>query len=121
METINDIVREMRESFNQSWHDIDREWARDLAGRIEAAAKRCCYNCAWYNAYEVSLDDMKSENARLRAALKPVLNCDCQLDDYQTKEAYMVALGTAVTEAQRIYNEGEATKKGGARNEGDMR
>ena len=40
METINDIVREMRESFNQSWHDIDREWARDLADRIEAAAER---------------------------------------------------------------------------------
>ena len=33
---ISDIVDEMRRGFNQSWHDIDREWAHGLADRIEA-------------------------------------------------------------------------------------
>lgn len=45
-----------------------------------------------------------AENARLRAALKPVLEVDCQLDDYPTKEAYMAALDNAINEAQRTYN-----------------
>lgn len=40
VETISDIVADMRRGFNQSWHDIDREWAHDLADRIEAAAMR---------------------------------------------------------------------------------
>lgn len=35
-----DIIREMRDGFNNSWHDIDREWARGLADRIEAAHNR---------------------------------------------------------------------------------
>lgn len=45
-----------------------------------------------------------AENTRLRAALKPVLEVDCQLDDYPTKEAYMAALDNAINEAKRIYN-----------------
>lgn len=47
---------------------------------------------------------LKSENDRLLAALKPVLEVDCQLDDYPTKEAYMAALEIVVSDAQRIYN-----------------
>ncbi len=39
-ETVADILREMRKGFNQSWWHIDREWAHDLADRIEAAHKR---------------------------------------------------------------------------------
>lgn len=45
-----------------------------------------------------------AENARLRAALKPVLEADCQLDNYTTKEAYMEALEIVVSDAKRIYN-----------------
>lgn len=45
-----------------------------------------------------------AENVRLRAALKPVLEVDCQLDNYPTKEAYMAALEIVVSDAQRIYN-----------------
>ena len=45
-----------------------------------------------------------AEDARLRAALKPVLEVDCQLDNYPTKEAYMAALEIVVSDAQRIYN-----------------
>ena len=36
-ETVADIVAEMRSGLNKSWHDIDREWARSLPDRIEAA------------------------------------------------------------------------------------
>lgn len=39
-ETQADIVAEMRHGFDQSWHDIDREWVHSLPDRIEAAAKR---------------------------------------------------------------------------------
>lgn len=45
-----------------------------------------------------------AENARLRAALEPVLEADCQLDNYPTKEAYMAALEIVVSDAQRIYD-----------------
>lgn len=39
-EKIEDIVLEMRKGFDMSWHDVDREWAHDLADRIEAAHNR---------------------------------------------------------------------------------
>ena len=39
-ETVADIVADMRHGFDQSWHDIDREWAHGLADRIEAAHRR---------------------------------------------------------------------------------
>ena len=38
-ETANAIIAEMRNEFNKSWHDIDREWAHDLADRLEAAVR----------------------------------------------------------------------------------
>ncbi len=42
-ESMADIASEMREGFNQSsWWGIDREWAHDLADRIEAAYKCEC-------------------------------------------------------------------------------
>lgn len=49
---------------------------------------------------------LRAENERLRVALIPVLEVDCQLDNYPTKEAYMAALEIVVSDAQRIYNEG---------------
>lgn len=39
-ETQADIVAEMRHGFDQSWHDIDREWVHSLPDRLDAAAKR---------------------------------------------------------------------------------
>ena len=39
-DTMADIVSEMRHGLDKSWHDIDREWARGLPDRIEAAWKR---------------------------------------------------------------------------------
>lgn len=39
-ETIADIVAEMRCGLDKSWHEIDREWARNLPDRIEAATAR---------------------------------------------------------------------------------
>lgn len=60
------------------------------------------------------MSDLKRENARLRAALKPVLECDCQLDNYPTKEAYMAALDNSINEAKRIYNGGGEKQKEGA-------
>ena len=39
-ETVADIIVEMRHGLDKSWHEIDREWAHDLADRLEAAWKR---------------------------------------------------------------------------------
>ena len=39
-EMLAEIVAVMRRGFDQSWHDINREWAYGLADRIEAAWKR---------------------------------------------------------------------------------
>ena len=116
-ETIADIVNEMRWNC-PIWHMDgtryrDGDWlytkgmVNRLVDRIEAAEKRHCSDCSWYHVYNNGLTEMREENACFRAALKPVLECDCQLDNYPTKEAYMAALVTAVTEAQRIYNGGE--------------
>ena len=52
-------------------------------------------------------DELREENARLRAALKPVL--DIVIDRY-TSDLYMAI---AIKEAKRIYNEGEAKQKEG--------
>lgn len=38
-ETADAIIAEMRNEFNKSWHDIAREWAHDLADRLEAAIR----------------------------------------------------------------------------------
>lgn len=64
-------------------------------------------------ADEKNAKTRKRENARLRAALKPVLECDCQLDNYPTKEAYMAALDNSINEAKRIYNGGGEKQKEG--------
>ena len=46
-ETVADIVDEMRHGLDKSWHEIDREWARSLPDRVEAAAKRESGNTAY--------------------------------------------------------------------------
>ena len=79
---------------------------QDAGAKIvnEAAENSQCSDCAWYHIYDYGLAELRKENARLRAALKPVLECDCQLDNYPTKEAYMAALDNSINEAKRIYN-----------------
>lgn len=44
------------------------------------------------------ISSLKAENSRLRAALKPVLEC---------QTGYFVSCSVAVREAQRIFNESE--------------
>ena len=61
MEKLADIVAEMRHGFDQSWHDIDREWAHGLADRIEEAWR--CEREEWSSrladAHEV-VEDFKN-------------------------------------------------------------
>ena len=55
-------------------------------------------------------EELLSENARLRAALKPVLDI---MIDRNTSD---LSMAIAIKEAKRIYNEGEAKQKeGGAK------
>ena len=52
-------------------------------------------------------EELLSENARLRAALKPVL--DISID----RNTSNLSMAIAIKEAKRIYNEGEAKQKEG--------
>ena len=52
-------------------------------------------------------DELREENARLRAALKPVLDI---MIDRNTSD---LSMAIAIKEAKRIYNEGEAKQKEG--------
>ena len=55
-------------------------------------------------------EELLSENARLRAAMKPVLDI---VIDRNTSD---LSMAMAIKEAKRIYNEGEAKQKeGGAK------
>ena len=85
---------------------------QDAGAKIvnEAAENSQCSDCAWYHIYDYGLAELRKENDCLRAALKPVLECDCQLDNYPTKEAYMAALDNSINEAKRIYNGSKETE-----------
>lgn len=87
-ETIEDIVRDMRAI---DFGIIENPFVQ-FADRIEAAAK-----------------ELTAENARLRAALKPVLACD--LSKFGDGFCY-VDLFESVLEAKRIYNESEVKHEG---------
>jgi len=70
-ETLVDIVAEMRHGFDQSWHDIDREWAYGLADRIEAAHKREVEKLnsviqAAVSSSDAEIDRLRREVAELR-------------------------------------------------------
>lgn len=52
-------------------------------------------------------EELREENARLRAALKPVLDI---MIDRNTSD---LSVAIAIKEAKRIYNEGEAKQKEG--------
>lgn len=85
---INDTPRGRREAL-----DLDEE-----ADRIEAA----------YGRHEAELCDLKRENDRLLAALKPVLECRVISDVFALalRGACMKKLSELISEAQRIYNGG---------------
>ena len=101
-DTISDIVAEMLEFADTDAQIIGRDVLRrriqHFARRFEAAATR-----------EVA--ELRKDNARLRAALKPVLEVYISQDDnsisvYDSQLDSAFALN-AVREAKRIYNEGE--------------
>ena len=101
-ETIADVVAKMLEFADTDSQTIGRDVLRrriqHFARRFEAAAKR-----------EVA--ELREDNARLRAALKPVLEVYISQDDnfvsvYDSRLDASFALN-AVREAKRIYNEGE--------------
>lgn len=116
--TIEDIVREMREGFNVSWHDVDREWAHDLADRIEAAANglrtenarlKDEIKCKTQN-YEDVIRAKGQELERLRAALKPVIEVEWHKHKVWAGPDGWNEYGDplpsqAVKESQRIYKE----------------
>lgn len=84
----------------------------EMIGR-EAACKQSVTDCNHLgNAAE-----LRKENARLRAALKPVL--ECKVMSAMTAEVEpgrSEYCATIIENAQHIYNEGEAKqKKGGAK------
>ena len=82
METTKDIVNEIRTfAKHSSW--VSPGTLREFADRIEAAAK-----------------EMRDENAKLNAALKPVL--DIVMDDATSD----LSMELAITEAKRICKEG---------------
>lgn len=84
--TVEDIVKEMRGNaeHNHSLVEVSK-YLTEIADRIEAANNR-----------EVA--ELRKENARLRAALKPVL--DIEKDICSSR----VSMELAITEANRIYN-----------------
>lgn len=108
-ETISDIVAEMRvvareHGFEQSdWADrIEAAYNRlplFTSEQLTAIAQQGCENF-----------DLRRDNARLRAALKPVLDLYSHRHDYLSKAIYMVALESAISEVNRIYNEGGKSK-----------
>ena len=99
-ETISDIVAEMRVVARE--HGFEQS---DWADRIEAAFNRLpLFTPEQLTAIAQQggeISDLKRENARLRAALKPVLECETVV---------MFKCFDAVRDAQRIYNEGEKAK-----------
>lgn len=120
-ETVSDIVSEMRHDCparhmdGTMYRDVDWVYTKGtvkrLADRIEAAYSRLPILTPeqWTQIAQqaAEMSDLKRENERLRVALIPVREVDCQLDNYPTKEAYMAALEIVVSNAQRIYNEGD--------------
>ena len=115
METFNDITREMRAYAKKSEIDggpIDVwDWLREFADRLDEAYKRDMQSIVEANetAMKTATDEvarLRVENARLKAALKPVMAYDykqtCNLDDFMAS----VHCINIINEAQRIYNGG---------------
>lgn len=117
-ETIEYIVAEMRNG-PCCWltpagipqHSHDNELFYKFADRIEAAYKRLALPTPeqWTELARQSVEmyDLKRENDRLRAALKPVL--EVEMDMYTSN----LSMEIAINEANRIYWSSSAKGKGG--------
>ena len=115
-ETVADIVAEMRSDIANGtvgiWADFGGEVARGYADRIEAAYKECADE--YKSKLNREVEELRKENARLRAALKPVLEC-------KVMSAMTVVTGQGegeycaviIEKAQHIYNEGEENQNEG--------
>lgn len=104
----------MRIELNQSWRDIDREKVHDFPDRIEAACKRSTPTSgqqARILKLKADLRDLKRENARLRAALKPVLKCKVMsamtAEIARGRSDYCAAI---IEKAQRVYDESKESE-----------
>ena len=114
-ETVSDIVAEMRSDIANGtvgiWADFGGEVARGYADRIEAAYNRLALPTPeqWTEIARQSVEmyDLKRENARLRAALKPVL--EVEMDMYTSN----LSMEIAINEAKRIFWSSSAKGKGG--------
>ena len=96
-ETIEDIAKMMRRN-EEVFHHLF--WC-EYADRIEAAHQR-------------EISELREENARLRAALKPVLECKVLSAMTAEVEPGRSEYGATIIEkVQHIYNDGEAKKKKG--------
>ncbi len=111
-ETIADIVAKMR-AFVHVQNADPPSACYKLARRIEAAHFRECEalreerNRAGLTEREKlapRIRELEAKNARLRAALKPVLECLCERPCFAMPDCQR---SLAVRAAQRIYNEGE--------------
>ena len=89
METVNDITREVRDLGATADGGIIAICAERLADRLDAAYKRDCQK-------------LREENARLKAALNPVLDI---VMDRATSD---LSMELAIMESKRIYNDGGA-------------
>ena len=116
-ETVADIVAEIRRLNPKTF--LVSKWCceplpnrmRSYADRIEAAYKRLALPTPeqWTEIARQSVEmyDLKRENARLRAALKPVL--EVKMDMYTSN----LSMEIAINEAKRIYWSSSAKGKGG--------
>lgn len=108
-EAVCDIIREMRR--NGVCHD-SRHWS-ELCDRIESAYKRDLKSMcdAGERDIQTAADEvtrLRNENARLKLALKPVLEVDWVEKRYNHCSGIVPTkdLNLVVREAQRIYNGG---------------
>ena len=121
-ETIADIVAALRAVAYIQTAESPRD-VLEFANRIEAAAKRereagaeaaqICGEIGEMIGREATIKEslvvgnaaeLRAENARLRAALKPVLDISI---DMNTSD---LAMSMAIKEAKRIYNEGRESE-----------
>ena len=125
-ETIADIVAALRAVANIQTAESPRD-VLEFANRIEAAAKRereagaeaaqicgeigemigreaACKQSVTDCNHLGNAAELRKENARLRAALKPVLDISI---DMNTSD---LAMSMAIKEAKRIYNEGRESE-----------
>lgn len=99
-ESIESIVAEMRHGLDKSWHDIDREWARGLPTRIEAAWKREAKAIAMEHAVlpAVCINKWSGNAAAMREALERIhtlvnsLDEECGVDPIDVRDIARAAL-----------------------------